>query len=418
MGTSDKKSTVTTAVLPLSETQTPATVAELSAAVRESHDRREAIYPLGGGTSLDYGLAASQRGMGLSTAGLQRIIDYPARDMTITAEAGVTLAQLAATLRAERQWFPVEAAQAGVATLGGLLATNFSGPRRYGWGTARDYVIGISAVDGRGVPFKAGGRVVKNVAGYDFCKLLVGSLGTLAVITQVTLKLKPIPPESRLAVGEFSSWEAAESLLAAMSQSLTTPAAVQLLTGPAWSTDPALPALCPGALGRVVVGLEGTDVEVRWMLEQLAREWHGRTSCEVVPEEQTSNLWQRLVEYPAEDSPLTVKIGVSPGAVVRMAAALHAVDRDVSLSAAAGNGQLFARFGRFNTADVTALLVRRVQPEAAREGGHATVLKSQGLGDLTRQAVWGLMPPSAPHMAKVKQQFDPRGILNPGRFVY
>src|SRR4029078_4080191 len=85
-----------------------------------------------------------------------------------------------------------------VDTLGGLVPAAFCGPRRFGWGTVRDYVIGCSAVDGRGMPFKGGGRVVKNVAGYDFCKLLTGSLGTLGVITQVTFKIKPLPERSAI----------------------------------------------------------------------------------------------------------------------------------------------------------------------------------------------------------------------------
>ena len=106
------------------------------------------------------------------------VVDYPARDMTITVEAGITMRELAAELAAQGQRLPIDA-PAGwtMATLGGVVATATSGPRRYGQGTIRDYVIGISAVDGRGVPFKAGGRVVKNVAGYDFCKLLTGSRG-------------------------------------------------------------------------------------------------------------------------------------------------------------------------------------------------------------------------------------------------
>lgn len=407
-----------TATLPLSETIAPATAAELAAAVRQAHADRTPLYPVGGGTSLDYGLAVSQQGIGLSTAALDRVIDFPARDMTITVEAGITLAQLAETLRAERQWFPVEAGQPAEATLGGLLATNFSGPRRFGWGTARDYVIGISAVDGRGVAFKAGGRVVKNVAGYDFCKLLVGSLGTLAVITQVTLKLKPIPDDSRLAVCEFATWDAAEALLASLVESQTTPSAVQLLSGPAWRDEPALPALSQGAVGRVLLGLEGTLAEVNWVQDQLKREWHSRSAISIVPADQTAALWQRLVEFPAAEVPLTLKLGVPPSAVARLASELHALDREVSICAAAGNGQLYARFGNFTTADVTALVVRRIQPAAAQWGGHVTVLRSQGLGDLTRQAVWGLAAPGAPLMAKVKQQFDPRGILNPGRFVY
>ena len=187
-------------LLPLTETRTPANQAELAAVVSEAHAAGTPLqHPLGGGTSLEYGLPARQAGLGLSLTGLTRVVDYPARDMTITVEAGLPLAELAGILAGERQWLPVEGPQPAEATIGGLMATAWSGPRRYGWGTMRDFVIGVSAVDGRGIPFKGGGRVVKNVAGYDFCKLLTGSCGTLAVVTQLTLKLRPLPDRSGLA---------------------------------------------------------------------------------------------------------------------------------------------------------------------------------------------------------------------------
>ena len=103
------------------------------------------------------------------------------------------MADLATTLAAEGQCLPIDVPRASEATIGGAVATNWTGPRRYGHGTVRDYVIGIHAVDGPGAEFKAGGRVVKNVAGYDFCKLLIGSLGTLAVITQLASKSNRCP---------------------------------------------------------------------------------------------------------------------------------------------------------------------------------------------------------------------------------
>src|SRR5262249_13131056 len=127
--------------------------------------------------------------------GLHQVIDYPARDMTITVQAGITIAKLQEVLHAENQRLPVDVPLADRATLGGVLATNTSGPRRYGFGTLRDYVIGISAVNDLGEEIKVGGRVVKNVAGYDLCKLFIGSLGTLGIISQVTLKLRPLPEE-------------------------------------------------------------------------------------------------------------------------------------------------------------------------------------------------------------------------------
>src|SRR6185295_19830055 len=119
-------------------------------------------------------------------------------------------------LATERQRLPIDVPQAERATVGGVIATNWNGPRRFREGTVRDYVIGISAVDGRGQPFKGGGRVVKNVAGYDFCKLLTGSFGTLGVITQVTLRLKPIPDQSALLACTVPDLAAAEKLLSAL----------------------------------------------------------------------------------------------------------------------------------------------------------------------------------------------------------
>jgi len=169
-----------------------ADVAELTELIRRAGRESTPLYPVGGGTSLNFGLPPKQPGWQVELTGLSQIVDYPAADMTITVGAGIRISELQTVLRQQQQQLPLDVPQADQATLGGVLATNFSGPRRLGYGTARDYVIGIRAVDGRGTPFAGGGRVVKNVAGYDFCKLLIGSLGTLGVITEVTLKLKPL----------------------------------------------------------------------------------------------------------------------------------------------------------------------------------------------------------------------------------
>src|SRR5437868_345715 len=151
-----------TDMLPIKDMLAPQTEDELTAAVRSAYETATPLYPIGGGTSLQFGLPAKSPGRGLSLAKLNRIVDYPARDMTVTVEAGVTMKSLADLLAKERQRLPIDVPQAEKATIGGVIATNWNGPRRYGEGTVRDYVIGISAVDGRGQPFKGGGRVVKN----------------------------------------------------------------------------------------------------------------------------------------------------------------------------------------------------------------------------------------------------------------
>ena len=221
--------------LPISKTLAPATQDELRDQVRSCFEAGTAMYPIGGGTSLGFGLPAKEKGVGLSLAGLNRVVDFPARDMTITVEAGITMKALAETLATEKQQLPVDVPLADRATLGGVIATNCNGPRRYGYGSLRDYVIGIHAIDGRGTPFKGGGRVVKNVAGYDFCKLLTGSLGTLGVISQVTLRLRPVAERSVLVACAVDDLGQAEKLLAALVHSETTPVAIELASRARWT---------------------------------------------------------------------------------------------------------------------------------------------------------------------------------------
>lgn len=407
-----------TAPLPLTETLVPPGQAELLTAVRGAIGDRLPIYPIGGGTSLDYGVRPRRPGVGISLAGVDRVVDYPARDMTITVDAGMPLARLAATLAGERQRLPIDFAGGDRATIGGLLATNASGPRRYGCGTLRDYVIGIQAIDGRGTAFKAGGRVVKNVAGYDLCKLLVGSLGTLAIVTQVTLKVTPIPAASVLVTAEIDDFAAAETALAGLVNSRTTPTAIELVYGPAWSELPAL--VGPANKPRLVVACEGTVPEVAWMTEQLSAELRALgLAPSVIADEHAGELWSRLSGFAADRAAeIVVKLNVRPSRVCDMMRNLGELDHRCSLQAHAGSGIVLARFGALAPAEVARELVRRIQPAAVAAGGHAVVWSYSGSEDLTRQVVWGPPRADSAQMRAVRQQFDPRELLNPGRFVY
>ncbi len=412
----------------MSEAISPADQAELAAVVRDAHDSGTPIYPVGGGASLGYGLLPQRPGVDLSLRQLNRVVEYPARDMTITVEAGITMAALAATLAGERQRLPIDAPQADRATLGGGVATNTSGPLRYGHGTIRDYVIGISAVDGRGTPFKGGGRVVKNVAGYDFCKLLTGSLGTLGVITQVTLKVKPIPAQSTLMAARVRDDEHAEQLLAALVTSQTTPVAIELLLGPAWAKDPTLKPLAAGELGHLVIALEGTAAEVEWMKSKLIEEGQ-QSRTEFIPfnppqspalavdTSDSNSFYRRLVEFPAADADLVLKAAVPPSRTVEMIRAFREA-ADCSIQAHAGNGIVIAQYPSFPAGGVSRILIGKLHPASQTAGGSLTVLSSTLGGELTRQAVWGSSTSAAMLMEAVKRQFDPKNILNPGRFVF
>jgi glycolate oxidase FAD binding subunit len=407
--------------LPLTETVAPADQAELIDVVRRAYETETPLYPLGGGTAQQYGLTARQAGLGVSLARVSKVVDYPAADMTITVESGIRMSALAEQLSAHQQRLPIDVPQAAEATLGGVIATNFSGPFRYGHGTIRDYVIGISAVDGRGTSFKGGGRVVKNVAGYDFCKLLTGSLGTLAIISQITLKLKPRPAASAWLACDVVDFDEAESLLAALVNTRTMPVAIELLTGPAWQDDPALGSLDKSCCARLAVGVEGSRDEVAWMLGQLASEWQepGIEAPITLEADAAAAFHQRLVDFsiPAE-APLVVKLNVRPSATCDMMQLLKGLDRRVSIQAHAGNGIVLARFSEFSPADAARLLIRELQPAAIAAGGQAVVWSCPASDELTRQAIWGATRSDFGMMRAVKQQFDPKNLLNPGRFVY
>ncbi len=208
----------------------PSTQEELRAFLAEnSSGAKRRLVAVGGGTTFELAAQPNERRLKVATRGLDRVVEFAARDMTITVEAGIPIARLAEILRGEGLRLPIDIPQLDRATLGGAVAADVSGPRRFGLGTFRDYVIGLAAMKADGQVFHSGGRVVKNVAGYDLCKLMVGSRGTLAILTQITLKLKPIPEASALVCAAFANVTDREAAVAGLLQSKTRPVALDSL---------------------------------------------------------------------------------------------------------------------------------------------------------------------------------------------
>lgn len=414
-------------MLPISQTLAPATQGELVDTVRGCFDTDRAIYPIGGGTSLDFGLPPKREGVGLAVSQLNRVIEFPARDMTITVEAGITMEELAGTLAKENLRLPIDVPAPAAATLGGVVATNFNGPRRFGQGTVRDYVIGISAVDGRGTPYKGGGRVVKNVAGYDFCKLLTGSLGTLGVITQVTLKLKPIPPAHSVVACAPADLEAVEGLLAALIDSDTTPTAIELLTGPDWPQDDFVATISPANARPVLaVSFEGTSQEVDWSVgklkEEFGRQGIGETA---IMAGAPADRWLRmLAEFPRSglphsgEAPLVLKANVVPSGTTRFVSQVLTLDPSAMIQAHAGNGTVIVRLAELPGGGIGRDLVGNLDAAAAGLHGNVIMLANPSRAEMTHQSVWGGIDAPFRLMEAIKREFDPKNLLNPERFVY
>lgn len=407
--------TTATDNIPIRETITPTDESGLAEEVRRAAAAATPIYPIGGGTAPGCAGPTMRPGIGLSTSQLTRLVDHAADDMTVTVEAGTTLAELDRLLRTNNQRLPVDVCRPGRATVGGLAATNFYGPRRYAHGTVRDYVLGLRAVDGRGEVFAAGGRVVKNAAGYNLCRLMVGSRGTLGVITELTLMVRPIPESSAVVACDVEDLHEAETRLAALVTSQTRPVSIDLCAGRPRPDCPLPGALPEGAAARLLVGFEGSRPEVDWMVEQLGKEWRGSGIEQLVTNlgGKAASLWQWLTEFAAE-----VRIHVRPGAAVATIAALLELDPDATVEAHAGGGVIRARLSARDPDEWCESMAHRVRPLVDRAGGRMVVTSVPDGVMLERDVIWGPAGNGRPISRAIKEGFDPHGILNPGRYVF
>jgi len=189
-------------------------------------------------------------------AALNRVLEYTPEDMTVTVEAGITLAALQVELSRHRQWLPVDPPHPAQLTISDLINTNVSGPRRFGYGTVRDFLIGIKVALADGRIINSGGKVVKNVAGYDLAKLFIGSHGSLAVVIQTTFKLRPLPEMESFVQVPCGSLDQTDKFIEAVASSEITPVVLDLH------------ALSPSNAGMptLVLGFAGTREEVKWQL--------------------------------------------------------------------------------------------------------------------------------------------------------
>lgn len=400
------------------ETVRPDSVAELGEAVREAAAKGGAVYPFGGRTMFDYGLPPARPGVGIDLRGLSQVIDYPARDMTITVQAGITVARLQEILKRENQQLPIDVPAADQATLGGILATNTSGPRRLGYGTLRDYVLGISVVNDEGMETKAGGRVVKNVAGYDLCKLYVGSLGTLGVITQATLKLKPRPEAQALVVVDVSGASSITGLLDQLHASPTRPVLVELL-------NPAATGAMNQILNRndlaegwsALVGYEGNAEAVQWQTEQCRRDLPAECPARVATPADAKSIRQALTEYPLwPGMAATFKANFLPSTTAAFCRQASGLSERLLLQAHARNGIAIGHFaGEWELGSVREIVSTL---RASAVAGQGNLVIQRAPDEWKRSLpVWGGPRGDSWLMKKVREQLDPRGLFNPGRFV-
>ncbi|WAL60937.1 FAD-binding oxidoreductase [Thermocoleostomius sinensis] len=362
----------------------------------------------GSASKLHWGGLATGIQLVISTARLNRLVDHAVGDLTVTAEAGMKLSDLQAQLATAGQFLAIDPAYPDTATLGGIVATADTGALRQRYGSVRDMLIGLSIVRSDGQIAKAGGRVVKNVAGYDLMKLFTGSYGTLGAIAQVSFRIYPLPPASQT-VFLTGKPESIANATATLLASGLSPVAIELVT-----PEVASVLINKQAMG-LIVRFQSLDVSVAEQTEYLQQ--LGQTiglHSQVFPGSDEQPLWQQLQEqmqaYPQETE-ITCKIGVLPSNAVDMLSKLgHLAPLSFGLiHAASGLGLL-----RFDTLSLEQLAQARALCQV--EGGFLSVLAAP-VAFKQSIDVWGYVGNAFATMKNLKQQFDPENLFSPHRFV-
>ena len=350
----------------------------------------------GGGTKLSWGRPPATVDLVISTSRLTRLIAHRHGDLTTTVQAGMTLRDLNAALSAERQWLPVESAFSE-ATIGGMVATNESGPSRHRNGTPRDLIIGITLAltDGRLV--KAGGTVVKNVAGYDLGKLMSGSHGALAGIVDVTFKLVPVPQTSATLVASYTDPAALTRDVAAIDASQIEPAAF----------DVRCDAEAPLQLKlRVATSPAARDAQLAAAKALVS----GQAS--LLTDMAERETWAAQIDAPWHGD-ATVRFSWLPAALPKVLAILSEIRDTDSVSVTFAGRVIGAGLARLS-GDTRALAAAVRRLRASSDLGHVVLLRgSRELKEMVD--VWGPPRSSDGAVRALKQMFDPAGILNAGR---
>jgi glycolate oxidase FAD binding subunit len=392
----------------------PRTLEALIAAVRVASEARLALVPSGCGAHLCVGRPPRRYDAALSLRALNRVVAHEADDMTVTVEAGTTLAALNEVLARRGQWLPLDPAREDETTVGGLIAADRNGPLRLGCGKVRDYLIGIAVVTADGKVLRGGGRVVKNVAGYDLPKLFVGSFGTLGAIVEATFKLRPRPAAMRLFVWRAASVEQAARRGLQLVDSRATPLLAEAVNAAGAE------AAGVGQEAALLVGCAGSESEVAAQSAALHELVAGDLrECDGAVIDPMLKALRGFSAAATEDA-LVARVSALPTALPALLARFESEASSrrlfLEIGAHAGSGvawcqihapqdssllALFAEWMRIHTRQASGWVVFEHVPPALRDGLDP----------------WGFSEPSVPLMLKIKQALDPHGVFSPGRFV-
>jgi len=364
----------------------PGSVASAAALLQMAARERLAVAARGAGTKQDWGNPPSRLDLIVDTGRLTGVVEHAAGDLIVVVRAGTTLDELNQQLAPARQQLALDSPLTG-ATVGGTVAVNTSGPRRLRYGTVRDLLIGVTVVRPDGLVARAGGKVVKNVAGYDLGKLMAGSYGTLGLIAECVFRLHPLPEAACVVSSTVDSPAEAGRLVAAVLDSQVVPGAVELDARPDSGIEVAV------LLEGVPDGVEQRAATVRRLI--------GGTASDRFPE------WWSAYPWSTGDTGLKLTAALS-----RVPSLLG---RGLAVRGSAGTGVLYAGLPATTAPETVAQTVDELRIATREAGGHAVVLTAPA-AVRERVDLWGPVD-GLDLMRRIKRQFDPDARFAPGRFV-
>jgi glycolate oxidase FAD binding subunit len=411
----------------------PADAAQISEVMRFAISEKLAIIPCGGCTKLGIGSPPARYDIALDVTRMNRVLAHDPRDLTLGVEPGTRIEDLLRVLAEEKQFLPLAVPFSDRATIGGIVAANSSSPLRHSYGGVRDFCLGMEFVTGDGNTAKSGGRVVKNVTGYDLHKLLIGSLGTLAVITRLNFRTFPLLRAQGTFVASFLDAEAAFGFCRAITHSVLTPQIVEVANPAAahFLFSGETPARITPQQWSVVISASGQTSVVDRHARELGHMAGVANADEFVRlhDEENSSVLARIREFPrfvldAAPTALIFRVGVLPTAMAPLLTRLHQLAAHNHLDFAAltrASGIVYAAFLPQEGAPTPfATLVKtsgEIFQACGEHGGQAMLEWCPAEVKREADGVWGPARQDFALMQRVKSVFDPQSVLSPGRFA-
>jgi glycolate oxidase FAD binding subunit len=409
----------------------PGTIEETSKVVAYACAEKLAVIPMGSGTKMTLGGIPKKFDILLSTKRMNRYNDYDIANLTVGVESGVTLAEIQAKLAGEgRGYFiPLDPQHTQGATVGGIVATNDSGAKRFLYGGNRDFILGIKAVMPNGDIVVSGGKAVKNVAGYDMTKLMIGSMGAIGIICEITFRITPKPDAEATLLFPFNGLKEGAGFLRKLLHSKYYPASLELINAKMAAGLKETSALNGKYIAAIALdGIEEWVARLKTDLSEMGRQ-EGASDVVVLSADAHRDFWIAYRDIAdtlakTDSNIVSLKANFALSKVTEMVGAFEAALKeagfDCALFCSAGNGILRAAFalGKDPGAKtaVAAALIGKLTAEAVKNGGNLIVERAPK-AIKEKVNVWGQTRSDVVVVRRMKEKQDPAGILNPGRYV-